>query len=108
MAILNLDTRRKEISTTNPENQDLETAIQRGEDLYLQTFSDVKSGRKIFGITLNELADAYIKWRQEDVVLGNITKGRVVTIKSHLKHFLSYKGHQTRLAELDRNSCYKY
>ena len=88
--------------------RDLETAIQRGEDLYLQTFSDVKSGRKIFGITLNELADAYIKWRQEDVVLGNITKSRVVVIKSHLKHFLSYKGHQTRLAELDRNSCYEY
>ena len=88
--------------------RDLETAIQRGEDLYLQTFSDVKSGRKIFGITLNDLADAYIKWRQEDVVLGNITKGTVVVIKSHLKHLLSYKGHQTRLAELDRNSCYEY
>ena len=88
--------------------KDLETALQRGEDFYLQTFSDVKPGRKIFGNTLNELSDAYIKWRQEDVVLRNITKGRVVVIKGHLKNFLSYKGHQTRLSELDRNSCYKY
>ena len=88
--------------------KDLETALQRGEDWYLQTFSDMKPGRKMFGITLNELSDAYIKWRQDDVVLGTINKNRVVTIKSHLKHFLSYKGHQTRLAELGRNSCYEY
>ena len=59
-------------------------------------------------MTLNELSDAYIKWRQEDVVLGNITKGRVIVIKSHLKNFFSYKGHQTRLAELDSNSCFEY
>jgi len=88
--------------------KDLETAVKRGEELYLQTFSDVRSGRKLFGITLKELSDAYVKWREEDVALGNITKGRVVTIKSQMKHFLDYKGHQTKLAELDRNSCYEY
>ena len=88
--------------------KDLETAVKRGEELYLQTFSDVKTGRKLFGITLKELSDAYIKWREEDVALGNITKGRVVSIKGQTKHFLDYKGHQTKLAELDRNSCYEY
>ena len=54
--------------------KDFETALKRGEELYLQTFSHVKSGRKLFGITLKELSDAYIKWREEDVALGNITK----------------------------------
>ncbi|MCH2386479.1 MAG: phage integrase SAM-like domain-containing protein, partial [Pedosphaera sp.] len=88
--------------------KDLETVVKRGEDLYLQIFSDVKSGRKLFGITLKELSDAYIKWREEDVALGNITKGRVVSIKGQTKHFLDYKGRQTKLAELDRNSCYEY
>ena len=87
--------------------KDFETAVKRGEELYLQTFSDVKTGRKLFGITLKELSDAYIKWREEDVALGNITKGRVVTIKSQMKHFLDYKGYQTKLSELDRNSCYE-
>lgn len=96
-------TLRKSLKT-----KDFETAVKRGEELYLQTFSDVKSGRKLFGITLEELSDAYIKWREEDVALGNITQGRVVTIKSQMKHFLDYKGHQTKLSELDRNSCYEY
>jgi integrase len=88
--------------------KDLESAINRAEEMYLQTFSDVKSGRKLFGITLKELVEKYLKWREEDVALGNITKSRVVVIKSQLKHFLTYKGHKTKLAELDRNSCYEY
>ena len=83
-------TLRKSLKT-----KDFETALKRGEELYLQTFSDVKSGRKLFGITLKELSDAYIKWREEDVALGNITKGRVVAITSQMKHFLDYKGYQT-------------
>ncbi len=51
--------------------KDLDTAVQRAETLYLETMSDVKTGRKIFGITLNELCDKYTKWREEDVALGN-------------------------------------
>jgi integrase len=88
--------------------KDLETAMKRGEDLYLQTYSDVQSGRKLFGITLQELSDAYLKWREEDVALGNITKGRLGTMSSQMKHLLAYKGHQTKVSELDRNSCYEY
>jgi len=94
---------RRSLKTKN-----FETAVKRAEEMYLQTFSDVKSGRKLFGITLKELVDAYLKWREEDVALGNITKGRAVSIKSQMKHFLNYKGHQTKLTELDRNSCYEY
>ena len=49
--------------------RDLETAITLAEKEVLQTLSDVKTGRKIFGITLDELCSAYLSWRQEDVDL---------------------------------------
>jgi integrase len=88
--------------------RDLEAAISRAENLYLETMTNVKTGRKIFGITLKELSDAYIKEREGDVVLGNITKARLATLRGQLKHFLSYKGHQTKLAELERQSYYDY
>jgi len=94
---------RKSIKT-----KDLETAKQRAETLYLETMSDIKTGRKIFGITLHELVKKYQEWRQEDVLLKNITAGRLTTITSQLKHFLSYKGKETKVSELDRNSCYEY
>jgi integrase len=88
--------------------RDLEAAIDRAENLYLETMTNVKTGRKIFGITLKELSDAYIKEREGDVLLRNITNARLATIRGQLKHFLSYKGHQTKLAELERQSCYDY
>ena len=94
---------RKTLKTKN-----LDTAIQRAETLYLETMSDVKTGQKIFGITLKELCDKYTDWREEDVALGNITKGRLVSIKSQLKHLIAYKGADLKVSGLDRNSCYEY
>ncbi|MAI50029.1 MAG: integrase [Rhodospirillaceae bacterium] len=88
--------------------KDLETAKSRAEELYLQTYSDVSSGRKIFGMTLQGLVDEYLKWREDDVSLGNITKGRHGTMQSQLKHLVSMKGGVTKIGELDRNSCYEY
>ena len=88
--------------------KDLDTAIIRGEELYLQTYSDISTGRKIFGMTLQQLVDAYLVYRQQDVALDNITKGRHGTMRSQIKHFLSYKGKDTKINSLDRNSCYEY
>jgi integrase len=94
---------RESLKTT-----DLETAISRAETRYLQIYSDIKTGRKIFGITLGELVKAYISKRQEDVIAGLITKERVGTIHAHLKHLLSYKGANTKVGHLDRNSMFDY
>ena len=59
--------------------RDLETAIKRAEERVFRTMSDVASGKKMFGINLGELVDKYVQWRQEDVEVGNITEGRLVT-----------------------------
>lgn len=88
--------------------RDFETAVQRAETLYLQLYSDIASGKKLFGICLGELIEQYLKWRQEDVKGGSITAGRLVTITSQLKHLRQYKGDETRLCELDRQSLYDY
>ena len=53
---------RRSLKTT-----DYETAIGRGEKLILETHSDISSGKKMFGITLGELVDEYLKWREKDV-----------------------------------------
>jgi hypothetical protein len=64
--------------------RDLQTAKQRGETLYLQLYSDIAAGKRLFGITLKELVAEYLNWRQEDVRAGHITKGRLVTLSAHL------------------------
>ncbi len=88
--------------------KDLDTAVIRAEEEVLKIMSDVSNGRKIFGINLKELTDKYVDWRQEDVELGNITAGRLVTIKSQIKHLLAYKGDNLKLSELDEKSLHDY
>lgn len=88
--------------------RDFETAQKLAEELVFKTLSDVASGRKIFGITLGALVQEYKQWRQEDVEIGNITAGRLVTITSQLKHLLAYKDGDLKVAELSRNSLYDY
>jgi len=88
--------------------KDFDTAVVRAEEKYLQTYSDVASGRKIFGMSLGELVTEFINWRAEDVDAGNITKGRLVTIKSQCRHVLNFKSESLKITELDKNSFYDY
>lgn len=43
-----------------------------------------------------------------DVELGHIVKGRHTTIATHLQHFLSFIGKDTKLKELERTDCENY
>jgi len=93
--------------------RDLTTALQRGRELASQLLSDVHTGRKVFGITLKELVDGYIDYRSREVRQssseeGGISAGRLVTIKSQLKHFLAIKGADLKVSELDRDSLYDW
>jgi len=88
--------------------RDLETAKSRAEDKYLKTYSDVASGRKIFGMSLGELVTEFIAWRADDVDAGIITKGRLGTIKSQFKHVTNFKSEKLKISEFDRNSFYDY
>lgn len=88
--------------------KDLQTAIFRAETRIFQIYSDVATGKKMFGITLKDAVKQYIDLRKSEVEIGRITAGRLLTINSHLKHLLSYKGADTKLSDLDRKSCFEY
>ena len=84
--------------------RDFDTAVIRAEEMVFKTFSDVSTGRKIFGVTLLELVNAYLSWREKDVESGLITKGRLGTIKSQTNHILKFKTPDLKVSELDQNS----
>jgi integrase len=89
------------------QTRDFEAATDRAEKLYLETMANVSSGKKLFGLSLQELTNLYTDWRSGDVGT-RITKGRLVTIKSQMKHILAYKGAGLKIGELERNSFYDY
>jgi len=102
-----LPTERKYVrKTLNTRNQT--TAIERGKDLYLRLYADMRQGKSYFSITAREGVARYVQHRQRDVEAGLIVKGRLVAIKAHLKRWLAFIGADTRLTELERNACEDY
>jgi len=101
-------TEEKKYIRRSLKTRDLATAKERAEKIVFETMSDISTGRKIFGITLDELVQQYLAWRQVDVDNGTITEGRHITIRSQMKHFLRYKSVDLKVSELDRNSYYDY
>lgn len=88
--------------------RDLPTALQRATEEALKIYSDLRSGRKIFSSTVKDLIDEYLAFRSRDVSVGDITAGRLVTIKSQLAHLAAIVGETTRVSELDRDSLYDW
>jgi len=84
------------------------TAIERGKDLYLRLYADMRQGKSYFSISARDGVARYVAYRQRDVDAGLIVKGRLVTIKAHLKHWLVFIGGDSRLAELERSACEDY
>jgi integrase len=96
--------------------RDLASAIERGKKLYLEYEHNVRSGKKIFGLTARELVDEFLTYQQERVTTGMITQGRFSTIKTQLnRHFIGFlgkgdpsKGDKVRTGELERGMFYDF
>jgi hypothetical protein len=81
------------------------TAIERGKAAYLEIYGNLQQGKSYFSITTKEDVEKYLSFRKRDVELGHIVSGRLATIATHLQHFLSFIGKDTKLKELERTDC---
>jgi integrase len=84
------------------------TAIERGKAAYLEIYGNLQQGKSYFSITTKEGVEKYLSFRKRDVELGHIVSGRLATIATHLQHFLSFIGKDTKLKELERTDCENY
>ncbi len=84
------------------------TAIEKGKEYYLEIFANQKMGKTYFSLTTKEGVQKYIEHRNKDVETGLIVSGRLITIKTHLQHWLEFIGKDTKLKELERTDCEDY
>ena len=94
---------RKSLNTRNRA-----TAIERGRDLYLELYANLKNGKTYFSIDAKRGVEMYLAHRQKDVDAGLIVRGRLTTIRAHLKNWLDFIHRDTKLTELDRGACEDY
>ena len=61
--------------------RDFESAVKKGRNLVLELSSQVHRGMKVFGISLGELTEKYLKYQHNDVLVGDIVVGRWITMR---------------------------
>ena len=83
-------------------------ALQKAKDEFLTVKGKIKSGVKIWDITVETLIEEYLEKQNEAAEAALKTKGRVGTIRSQLKHFASFVGLKTKLYDIDPNIFVDY
>ena len=94
---------RRSLRTKNKE-----TAVEKGEKLCREILYELDKGKTVFSITTKQGVEKYIEHRQKDVDSRFIVKGRLVTIKCHLKHWLQFIGKDVKIRDLDRRCSEQY
>lgn len=87
---------------------DLQIALQLAKTKALKTIGVIESGKRVFGVNVEELIELFLGEKQKDVENRYITKGRWLIIRTYLKHFASFIGQTTSVGSLDNQSCYDY
>jgi hypothetical protein len=88
--------------------KDFESAIGKARTLAIKLSGMIEKDIKVFGMTLQELVEEYLEYRHNDVINGDIVKGRWGTIKSQLKNMTNLKSGDIKLSELDRDCMFDY
>ena len=84
------------------------TAIDKAKKYYHELMSQQIAGKRYFSLTAKQGVQMYVEARAKDVESGDIVKGRLGTIKTHLEHWLDFIGRDTKLKELERTDCEDY
>ncbi|MDP6645521.1 MAG: tyrosine-type recombinase/integrase [Rhodospirillales bacterium] len=96
--------------------RDLETATERGRQLFYDIQVELRTGKKLFGLTMLELVDGFLSYQDERVATGKITRGRHSTIKTQLnKHLFGFLsdgkprvGQNLKVNEIDKARFYDF
>lgn len=85
-----------------------DTAIDKAKKHYHNIMAMTLNGKTYFSKTTKQGVEEYLKFNQQRVETGEIVKGRLSTIKTHLTHWLDFIGRDTKLKELERTDCENY
>jgi integrase len=96
---LSLKTRNKEV------------AIEKAKKHFVKIKSETDSGKTYYSKTTKDGVLMYLEYRKGHIdsrTTKSIVKGRYGTIRAHLDHWLDFIERDTKLKELDRDSCAEY
>jgi len=91
--------------------KNVDIATDRAKKHFVSIKSVTDSGRTYYSKTTKDGVLMYLEYRKghiESRTSKSIVKGRYGTIRAHLDHWLDFIERDTKLKELDRDSCAEY
>jgi integrase len=88
-----------------------EVAIEKAKKHFVKIKSETDSGKTYYSKTAKDGVLMYLEYRKGHIdsrTTKSIVKGRYGTIRAHLDHWLDFIERDTKLKELDRDSCADY
>ena len=80
--------------------KDLQVATELAEKKFTETVGRIHSGEKIFSISAQEFCERYLEHLQKRVTLCSIRASFAIVVKSHLKHYRSFVGNDTKIQSI--------
>ena len=87
------------------------SAIETAKKHFVKIKSETDSGKTYYSKTTKDGVLLYLEYRKGHIdsrTTKSIVKGRYGTIRAHLEHWLDFIERDTKLKELDRDSCADY
>ena len=91
--------------------KNVDVAVEKAKKHFVKIKSETDSGRTYYSKTTKDGVLLYLEYRKghiESRTTKSIVKGRYGTIRAHLDHWLDFIERDTKLKELDRDSCSEY
>jgi integrase len=87
------------------------SAVETAKKHFVKIKSETDSGKTYYSKTAKDGVLMYLEYRKGHIdsrTTKSIVKGRYGTIRAHLEHWLDFIERDTKLKELDRDSCSEY
>ena len=101
-------TKEKKYARFSLKTRNRDTAIDKAKKYYHELMAQQLAGKTYFSKTAKQGVEEYLNQRTKDMEAGLIVKGRLGTIKTHLEHWLNFKGRDEKLKEMERTDCENY
>ncbi|MCG3778867.1 MAG: hypothetical protein JW388_1595 [Nitrospira sp.] len=87
---------------------DRQEATELAEKRFADALGRIHAGELIFSISAQEFCGRYLEYRLGQLNRGSIKKSYLFAIKSHLKHYLSFVGNDTKIHSIKGSKFEEY
>lgn len=87
------------------------SAVEKAKKHFVKIKSETDSGKTYYSKTAKDGVLMYLEYRKGHIdsrTTKSIVKGKYGTIRAHLEHWLDFIERDTKLKELDKDSCAEY